>query len=78
MTQMSRILVEVRNMTEEEMETEGWYAGDSPIVLVFKCGTKVYPSRDTEGNGAGVLFATDPEGVPFYFGDRALKGGKAE
>lgn len=57
-------VVEIRRMTSEEAEREGW--DDRPIhhrpeVLVLDDGTLVYPSRDPEGNGPGSLFGWDTE-----------------
>jgi hypothetical protein len=47
-----------RHMTQAEMTKEGWYGGmEGPaVVLVLENGMLIYPSRDDEGNGPGVLF----------------------
>lgn len=50
-------IVEVRPMTKEEAEAEGWDSGT--MVLVLENGVKLYASCDDEGNSAGVLFGTD-------------------
>ncbi len=61
---VGRTVVAVRHMTEEELETEGW--GNyllAPTVIVLDDTTIVYPSRDDEGNGPGVLFGVDKDGA---------------
>jgi hypothetical protein len=55
-----------RNMTQAELEEEGWSPGSCVPVLVLEDGTKVYPSRDEEGNKPGVLFGKDKEGTSIY------------
>lgn len=60
---------EVREMTDEEMEQEGWSTarGQNPMVLVLEDGSILYPSMDPEGNGPGCLFGYDPnEDAGFY------------
>lgn len=42
-------------MTPEEMEQEHWVGKNPPAVIILDNGAKIYPSRDTEGNGPGVL-----------------------
>jgi hypothetical protein len=59
-------IVEMRPMTTEEMKKEGWY-DKAPTVLVLSNGTKLYASRDDEGNGAGALFATTKDGSQLGF-----------
>ena len=50
-------IVSVRKMTERERGWEGWENDPSPVfALVLENGTLLYPSRDEEGNGGGVLF----------------------
>jgi hypothetical protein len=54
---------EVRLMTREELVKEGWdehvdRTHTEPMCMVFDDGTVLYPSRDYEGNGPGVFFAT--------------------
>ena len=56
-------IIKLRPMTDEEMEAEGWEGhGSKPSVIVLENGTKLYPSRDSEGNGGGSLFGVTPEG----------------
>ncbi|MCK5018810.1 MAG: hypothetical protein KAS32_17235 [Candidatus Peribacteraceae bacterium] len=53
---------EIRNMTQAELEKEGWdgngYIPSVPV-LVLENGFKIFPSIDEEGNGGGVLFGSD-------------------
>ncbi len=60
-------VVDIRRMTEAELSMEGWDASpfDIPTCLVFDNGTKLYASRDAEGNGPGVLFGTEQRGRTF-------------
>ena len=62
-------IVEVRAMTSEELEAEGW--GDwqqfgSVPMFVLDDGTLIYPSRDAEGNGPGELFGSKTDGDGSY------------
>jgi hypothetical protein len=60
-----RTIVEARPMNAAELKFEGWKVDRthaSPTVLVLDDGTKLYPSRDEEGNGPGALFGTDAKG----------------
>jgi len=49
-----KIVKEIRPMTDTELNREGW--SGRQMVIVFTDGTLVYPSKDAEGNGGGVLF----------------------
>lgn len=49
-------IVEVRYMTDKEVEDLGWYS--SAVVLVLDDGHMLFPSQDDEGNNAGSLFST--------------------
>lgn len=51
-----KIIVKVRNLTEEELQVEGWDKDKVVSALVLNDGTLIYPSIDTEGNGPGELF----------------------
>ena len=55
-------IVEIRQMTEQEQEEEGWSQvfGDAPAI-VLEGGQVLYPSADPEGNGPGALFGFDHE-----------------
>lgn len=60
---------EVRLLTPAEMDKQYWetqLGGSPPVVLVTEDGTKLFPSRDGEGNGPGVLFGETPRGKGFY------------
>jgi hypothetical protein len=51
-------IVEIRPMTDSEMEHEGWgnHRGINPPVIELESGAMLFPSRDPEGNGPGALF----------------------
>lgn len=51
-----KTIVNVRYMTDEEVEIMGW--GAAAVVLQLSNGTLIYPSMDDEGNGAGAIFTT--------------------
>jgi hypothetical protein len=58
----------VRPMNEEELERNYWSSGRMhapPIVIVLEDGTKLYPSKDPEGNGPGAMFGEHPDGEMF-------------
>lgn len=56
-------IIDIRPMTADEMEAEGWRKREIPMVLVLSSGTILYPSQDTEGNDAGSLFGKTSDGV---------------
>jgi hypothetical protein len=61
-------ITELRPMTPAEIEAEGWevgYGNGTPLVMVLSNGVRLYPSQDYEGNGGGVLFGIDTDGVTF-------------
>ena len=64
---VGRTIREVRLMTPDELAAEAWDAGpgDCPVALVLDDGTKLYASRDPEGNGPGALFGVDANGESF-------------
>jgi hypothetical protein len=47
-------IVDIRYASEEEVETMGW--SEDFIVFTMEDGTMFYPSKDHEGNDAGVIF----------------------
>ena len=61
-------VIAIRRMTESEMEAEGWDGGrvGGPLVVVFSNGATLYASRDSEGNGPGVLFGAMSDGTTIY------------
>lgn len=55
-------IVDVRRMTEEEMEREGWKGRmGKPTVLELESGDILFPSQDPEGNGPGAIFGYRPK-----------------
>ncbi len=64
---IGRTIKNVRRMTDEEKEREGW---DSPrqniAVIELDDGSTLYASRDGEGNGPGALFGTNSDGETIY------------
>lgn len=50
---------EVRSMTKVELNGEGWDSRYPVVCIVLEDGTKLYPSRDEEGNGPGAIFGID-------------------
>jgi hypothetical protein len=65
-----RTITGARPMTARELAAEGWTTGihGAPVVLVLDDGTRLYPSRDAEGNGPGALFGVDAGGETFAVG----------
>ena len=59
-------IVNLRPMTKAEMNNEDW-DGPVPVVVVLDNGTKLYASRDDEGNGPGALFGVNKAGNSFAF-----------
>lgn len=57
-----KTIVEVREMTDEEMESEHWHSSRNPLALVLDNGDILYPSQDPEGSGAGCMFAYQEDG----------------
>jgi hypothetical protein len=53
-------IVEVRTMTDTEMQNEGWermhYSDINPTCFVLSDGSILYPSSDEEGNSPGMFF----------------------
>tara|TARA_B100000579_G_scaffold438049_1_gene471438 strand:- start:17030 stop:17284 length:255 start_codon:yes stop_codon:yes gene_type:complete len=54
-------IVDIRPMTEAELNEEGWDPAPYQVVMVIELenGVKLYPSSDGEGNNGGVLFGVD-------------------
>jgi len=61
--EMGAKILKVRPMTKKEIAEEGWMSGGT--VLVISDGTKLYASRDEEGNGPGALFGVKKNGERF-------------
>tara|TARA_Y100001972_G_C7597689_1_gene299520 strand:+ start:528 stop:773 length:246 start_codon:yes stop_codon:yes gene_type:complete len=54
----------LRNITKKELKREGWDLNnkfDFIPVLELENGVTVFPSRDSEGNGGGKLFGSNPK-----------------
>jgi len=63
---MSDTIVKVRRMTDKEMADNGWDGyHTNPPVLELEDGGILFPARDEEGNGPGVLFGVAPNGSEF-------------
>ena len=63
---LGKKIIDSRLMTAKEMDAEGWDVDNcspNPPVIVLENGTKLYPSRDSEGNGGGVLFGVKKNGA---------------
>jgi hypothetical protein len=56
---LDRKIVEVRYLTDDEMDGLGW--SQKCVVMVLDDGNIIFPSRDDEGNDAGSLFTTNEE-----------------
>lgn len=65
MTVEGQEIVDVRPMTDAELEEEGWHPHHKPVTLVLSDGSLIYASMDPEGNGAGCLFGMK-DGDGFY------------
>lgn len=57
----------IRNMTKKELEREGWEDEQNVTCIELDDGMLLYPSRDSEGNGAGKIFGYDPS-LKSHFG----------
>jgi len=57
---LGKKIVNVRQMTEKEVNAEYWDRGTTLIEL--EDGTLIYPSQDDEGNGCGALFGKSKSG----------------
>ena len=57
-----RTIVEVRYLTDEEMEDIGW--DSRPIIFILDNGTYCTLSADDEGNDGGVLFYNENGVLP--------------
>jgi hypothetical protein len=64
---IGQTIKEIRPMTQEEQDREGWHRGTTVIVLGN--GVLLYASRDEEGNDAGVMFGAG-NGIAFNLSGR--------
>ena len=60
---IGRKVKEIRRLTNKEKSQFGWYQ-DGPVIVLIG-GTILFPSRDSEGNGPGVLFGKDKDNNEF-------------
>lgn len=50
-------IIDIRPMTEKEIEEQYWqHDSENAFAIVLENGTVLFPSRDYEGNGPGVMF----------------------
>ena len=49
-------IINVRKMVKQEYDAHLWDSSDPVYILELDNGISLYPSRDFEGNGGGVLF----------------------
>ena len=62
-------IVAVRAMTAAEMKQQEWYQDNlrvAPVVIVTEDGTKLFSSKDSEGNEHGCMFGETKQGKGFY------------
>lgn len=60
---IGKTILQVRPMTKEEKDINGWCQEN--IVIVLSDGTKLFPSCDYEGNAPGAIFGTTIDGYAF-------------
>jgi len=58
--------MKVRYMTKDELRQMYWDENAKVACLEHEDGTVVFPSRDEEGNGPGVLFGKYPNSYSFH------------
>jgi len=66
---IGQTIVNIRPITKTEMEAEywgHWNTGPTCSVLELSNGARLYPSRDSEGNGPGCLYGITPNGHSLY------------
>lgn len=56
---LGKKIAKVRYMSEEEMESLGWYS--RCVVIQLDDGNLIFPSKDDEGNDAGSIFTMNEE-----------------
>lgn len=53
-------IINIRPMTDQEIEEQYWHHdSDNAFAIVLENGVVLFPSRDYEGNGPGVIFGYD-------------------
>ena len=54
---IGRKIVDVQMLNDEDLKIEFWESVREPsAVLILDDGSRIYASRDYEGNGSGALF----------------------
>ena len=56
-------IVEIREITQDELDGEGWDERNGSPVIVLADGARIYASQDYEGNGPGALFTRNADGM---------------
>ena len=56
-----------RPMTKSELKSEYWAENAQVFIIELENGLRLFPSRDSEGNGGGTLFGSF-DGEQFGFG----------
>jgi hypothetical protein len=51
----------IRNLTREELDAEGWDEESLVTAIILEDDTAIYASQDEEGNGPGELFGSDSD-----------------
>jgi hypothetical protein len=66
-----RTIKKVRYLTDDEMETLGWY--EKSLVIFLDDGNFIFASSDDEGNAAGALFTSydDMPTIPVVYPERS-------
>ena len=64
---LGQTIKDFRPMTKAELKSEYWPENQQGFVIELESGVKLYPSRDSEGNGGGSLFGSF-KGKQFGFG----------
>lgn len=58
----------VSRMLPEQLERQGWTHEAAPLMLDLG-SVKIFPSKDDEGNGPGVISVRQPDGKSFFARD---------
>jgi len=60
-----RKIKSVGKLSAKQMDDMMW-DGEPPATLIFEDGTRLYASRDPEGNGPGQMIIHMPDGKEYY------------
>jgi len=58
-----RQIIAIQAMSQDDLDGEGWERDNGSPVILLADSTKIYASRDEEGNGPGVLFTQNVDGT---------------